>query len=836
MTHQDTFKIHQPKKSISVKKTIFTSDNQPNSFNFNVKIMRYFLFNLLLLLPIFGFCQTQETYSRVKIDMHGRQPFTLARLGLDLEHGNWQPNESFTGEFSTVELAIIRRAGFSYDTLIADLEAYILDQNRRSDAAILRGASDCNGGFYPIKTPRNYRYGSMGGYLTYQEMLSTLDSMRRLYPNLISVKTPISDSLKTIEGRPIHWLRISDNPDRDETDEPQVFYNALHHAREPNSMSQLIFYMWYLLENYATDPEVKFLVDNTALYFVPCVNPDGYVYNQTTNPFGGGFWRKNRRTNADNSFGVDLNRNYGYKWGFNNNGSSGQPSSDIYRGTAAFSEPETELIRRFCNEHRFQVALNYHTYGNLLIYPWNFSDSPTPDGAIFTGFTEIMKRDNNFKEGTTTQTVGYSVNGNVDDWMYGEQTTKPKVFSMTPEVGSAALYGFWPPRDAIMDLNKAGLNMNLTTAHFVHNYGVATDETPQYMPSKTGNFRFNIKRYGLKTGDLQVTLRSGSANLTTTTAVKTFTLNQMQTATDSLSFSLATTIKGGDDIVFLLSVNNGSWTRTDTIWKIYGAPNIAFQQNTSTVAGFQSTSGWGASVAKYYSAPSSIADSPTSDYLSVANSNITTTAPILIPANASKAVLRFRTTWEIEPTNDYVTPSVEVNSSGTFQPICGKLTRNHPTLNQPVYDGSQIRWLEEEFDLTPFVGKTVRWRFALTSNAVVQADGFYFDDMALSISTPTGTATQFLEAKDFSISQNYPNPTTHSTTIDIGFDQQKTQAARLIVTDISGKLVFQKPLQNADNQKVVLNTEGWSAGVYFYYLDADDGRLRTRAKRLVVTR
>jgi carboxypeptidase T len=798
--------------------------------------MRYFLLNLFFFLPSLVFCQNQETYSRVKIDMHGQQPFTLARYGLDLEHGNWQPNESFTGEFSASELTIIRQAGFAYETLIPDLQAYILTENRRSDAAILRGASDCNGGFYPIKTPLNYRYGSMNGYLTYQEMLSTLDSMRRLYPNLISAKTPISDSLKTIEGRPIHWLRISDNPDRDEADEPQVFYNALHHAREPNSMSQLIFYMWYLLENYATDPEVKFLVDNTALYFVPCVNPDGYVYNQTISPIGGGFWRKNRRPNADNSIGVDLNRNYGYKWGFNDNGSSSQPSSDIYRGTAAFSEPETELIRRFCNEHRFQLAMNYHTYGNLLIYPWAYNDQETPESAIFRGFSEIMKRDNNFLAGTGIQTVGYSVNGNVDDWMYGEQTSKPKIFSMTPEVGAAALYGFWPPRDAIMDLNKAGLNMNLTTAHLVHNYGVATDETPQYIPSKTGNFRFNIKRYGLKTGDLRVTLRSGSPNLTAATTIKTFTLNQMQAATDSFSFSLATTVKNGDEILFLLSVNNGTWTRTDTIRKIFGSPDIPFKQNEATVAGFQTTSNWNISTTKYYSAPSSITDSPTGNYPSLANSNITSVTPFLIPANATKAVLRFRTTWEIEPTNDYVAPSIEVNSSGTFQPICGKLTRNHPILNQPVYDGSQIRWLEEEIDLTPFVGKTVRWRFALTSSIMVQGDGFYFDDMALSISTPTGTATQFLEAKDFSISQNYPNPTTHSTTIDVGFDPQKGQATRLIVTDISGKLFSEKSLQNVDNQKLVLDTSTWPTGVYFYYLDGDNGRFRTRAKRLVVTR
>ena len=67
--------------------------------------------------------------------------------------------------------------------------------------------------------------------------------------------------------------------------------------------------MWYLLENYETDTEIKTLVDNTALYFIPIINPDGYIFNESTNPNGGGFWRKNRKDNGNDTFGVDLNRN-----------------------------------------------------------------------------------------------------------------------------------------------------------------------------------------------------------------------------------------------------------------------------------------------------------------------------------------------------------------------------------------------------------------------------------------------------------------------------------------------------------------------------------------------
>lgn len=71
-----------------------------------------------------------------------------------------------------------------------------------------------------------------------------------------------------------------------------MLYNSLIHAREPQSLAQLVFYMWYLLENYDTDAEVRYLVDHTEMYFVPCLNPDGYLYNEAyrPNPADGHNW------------------------------------------------------------------------------------------------------------------------------------------------------------------------------------------------------------------------------------------------------------------------------------------------------------------------------------------------------------------------------------------------------------------------------------------------------------------------------------------------------------------------------------------------------------------
>ena len=161
-------------------------------------------------------------------------------------------------------------------------------------------------------------------------------------------------------------VKISNNPDVNE-DKPEILYTALHHAREPMGMMQMIYYMYYLLENYGTDPEVTYLVNNREMYFIPVVNPDGYEYNRQTDPNGGGMWKKNRRKNDDGTYGVDLNRNYGpyIYWNAPNGGSSINPATDLYRGASPFSESETSAIRDFLSKKNFKNATN-----NRISNPW----------------------------------------------------------------------------------------------------------------------------------------------------------------------------------------------------------------------------------------------------------------------------------------------------------------------------------------------------------------------------------------------------------------------------------------------------------------------------------
>ena len=435
---------------------------------------------ILTAVPATATLDSPLKYSSVRIIPRGADDVrTLLEGGLALDHVGRNSPTAFDVVLSEIELTILRESRVPYEMLLEDVIANYNErpvmsvEERRTLEASMKAQYSVAG----------FEFGSMGGYYTFDEVVRELDSARTLYPNLITVKQSLGAS---VQGRNLWMVKISDNADTDE-DEQEVLYTGLHHAREPQSMATLMYFISYLLENYGTDSDATFLVDNRELYFVPVVNPDGYVYNQTTNPNGGGLWRKNRRMNTGGSFGVDLNRNYGYQWGYDNIGSSNIPTSETYRGTAPFSEPETQIIRDFAVNHNFMSCLNYHSYSNLLIYPWGYiSNFVTPDSALFIGMADDMTQFNGYVYGTANQTVGYIVNGEANDWMYGEQTTKDKILAMTPEVGSFS-DGFWPSINRIFPLAEENVYPNIQVA-----YGPSSLFTPGLSLSSTsGNGVFS---------------------------------------------------------------------------------------------------------------------------------------------------------------------------------------------------------------------------------------------------------------------------------------------------------------------------------------------------------
>ncbi len=402
--------------------------------------MKFFLIIITFLSTLFSHDIYHQIYKEIKIynsSLSNHQ--ILHSLAIDVDH-IIKKDEFIQFVISQHDLNKLISENIDFDIIHDDIEEFYksrLIQNYSS---------------------RDFDYGSMGGYYTFDEIEQNLDELSSLYPNLISEKISIGQSL---EGRNIWAIKVSDNPNIDEN-EPQALYTGLHHSREPMSYMNLFYFMHWLGENYNSDLLAQHLVNNREIWFIPAINPDGLVYNQSIAPSGGGMQRKNTRdTCSGTPIGVDLNRNYGYLWGYDNDGSSPDGCSETYRGTSPFSEPETQAVRDFVNQHNFKINFNYHSYSDLLIYPFGYeyeNNAPQEDIDIFIEYGEDMVQYNDYVLGTGPDLL-YPVNGDACDWMYGEAG----IFSYTPEIGGNS-DGFWPATQRILPLAEENLYPNQVLA------------------------------------------------------------------------------------------------------------------------------------------------------------------------------------------------------------------------------------------------------------------------------------------------------------------------------------------------------------------------------------
>lgn len=574
---------------------------------------------------------------------------------------------------------------------------------------------------------KSFGYGSMGGFYTLQQVINKLDTMFLQYPNLITQKFQIGTS---IENRPIYAIKISDNPNQNE-DEPEVFFNSLTHAREPQGLMVLMYYIYYLLENYGTDPEVTYLIDNRQIYFVPVVNVDGYEYNRSTYPSGGGMWRKNRRSPD----GIDLNRNYGYMWGYDNNGSSNNPVDETYRGSAAFSEPETQAMRDFCNSHNFKTALNYHTYGNYLIFPWGYINQETADSAYFRDFAIDITKFNGYSWGTGGDLL-YNTNGDIDDWMFGETTTKQKILSMTPEVGST---GFWPVRSLIFPLAEENVKPNLYITWVAGGYVSLKSYSfsqKYFNPGDNVQLTAKIKNKGLgNSSDISVQLKALSPDIIVNDGTRN--IGQISSGEEFIletpfSFSISQNISQIKKIDMLLSVFSGSVPMdVDTITFSIGTPQYILKDTTDNISTLWNAYVWSTTTSIYNSAPNCYTDSKNGLYANDANNSITLKNEIDL-TGVQNPHLSFYTKYDIE--NDWDYGQVKFSTyNGTWISLPGKYNHLGSGSFQPndqyVYDGLKQEWVKEEIDLSSLIGQKVKIRFEFHSDSFEQRDGWYVDDI-----------------------------------------------------------------------------------------------------------
>lgn len=761
-----------------------------------------------------------QRYSRVHLDISNTEDLSrLKEMPLALDHAHWKLEvDEVVIEVNDFELDLIQQANIPFHVEIDDLELFY--SNRLSEQQHLLSTKNvnCDSTVAPLD-PINFELGSMGGYYTYQEMLDDLDSMHSLFPNLISAKEPIH-TFTTEEGRPLYWVRISNTPNTDDPSKPEILYTSNHHAREAAALSINMYTMWHILENYASDEDLRYLVDNVEMYFVPLVNPDGWVYNETIQPNGGGMWRKNRRNNGNGTFGVDLNRNYGYEWG--GVGSSGNGNSDVYRGTTPFSEAESQALKWFTEQHAFQIALNYHTAANMLLHPWGYTDNiECDDHDRFIAFKSWMTEVNGYLN--IQSSLLYEAAGDSDDWMYGDTTTKPKILAMTPECGSNA-DGFWPPTSRILPLCRENLPQNLRGAYILLDYLRVEDLSSDAL-SVQGVIDISMQRLGLpESSGFIVDLESLDPAVTINTSAKLVSgLSYGESILDSFDYTVDTQSLFNPEVGFVLSVNNGSHVFRDTLYKRVSVVNPALSIDGTTLSPFQNegSSSWSTTTEDFVSAPTSITDSPNDDYENQTTQTLLLT-PIINLSNAQDALVRFAAKWDIEADYDYVQfEALRVSSTGLpndWLPLCGKYT-NSGTPDQdegmPLYDGVQNTWVEEEVDMTEFIGDSIQLRFQLVSDNFVTGDGFYFDDFKLFISGNMDSVINNLSAMNnpAPLAVIVPNPARNNIRIETAHPWN----GHISILNALGQEVMRHAL-HTESQQGILNIGHLPAGSYYIHL------------------
>jgi carboxypeptidase T len=274
-------------------------------------------------------------------------------------------------------------------------------------------------------------------YHNYAEMVADIKAVEAAHPSIVDVFS----IGKSYQGRDIWAAKISDNVGTDE-DEPEVLFDALHHAREHMTVEQALYLLHLLADNYGHDGTITNLVNSREVWIVFMLNPDGAEYDLTCGGSHAPYcaWRKNRQPNCSGcGVGTDLNRNYDYMWACCG-GSSGSTRSETYRGPKAFSAPESRAMRDFVNSRvkngiqQIRAHITFHTNGQLILWPYGHTKTDIPpdmsydDHAAFVTMGKAMASLNGYKAEQSSDL--YITDGDQIDWLYGVH----KIFSFTWEL------------------------------------------------------------------------------------------------------------------------------------------------------------------------------------------------------------------------------------------------------------------------------------------------------------------------------------------------------------------------------------------------------------------
>uniref|UniRef100_A0A182WW69 Peptidase M14 domain-containing protein n=1 Tax=Anopheles quadriannulatus TaxID=34691 RepID=A0A182WW69_ANOQN len=319
----------------------------------------------------------------------------------------------------------LRAANIPYEVVIEDMQRAIDTENPSLEET-------------ELWENRNGHRMTWTAYHRLADIYDWMDYLAQTYPDLCSTKA----IGKSVQGRELKVLRISNgNPSN-----RAIWMDGGIHAREWISPATVTYIANELVEDWDNQPDH---LRNVDWYVLPVHNPDGYEHSHQYDRL----WRKNRGgLQYGPCAGVDLNRNYGYKWG--GQGTSKQPCSEIFAGSGPFSEPESKAVSEFMQSSAadWKGFLTFHSYGQYILYPWGYDRVVPPDHADLKRVGDAAAEQMLQASGGSRYTVGpsgstlYPAAGGSDDWARGALNIK---YAYTVELRDTGRYGFVLPANQI---------------------------------------------------------------------------------------------------------------------------------------------------------------------------------------------------------------------------------------------------------------------------------------------------------------------------------------------------------------------------------------------------
>jgi len=670
-----------------------------------------------------------------------------------------------------------------------------------------------------------FQLGSLGGYHNFQEIHEFFDSMVQNSPFPIYVDT-IGFS---IENRPILAYHIGDTLTNN-----SVLLTSLIHAREPGSVSVLMYWLSNLATEYKNGvSKAKFIIENRHIAIVPIVNPDGVLFNEANYPQGGGMWRKNRRNNGDGTFGVDLNRNFGplSSWDMPNDGSSIQTKDETYRGLSPFSEPEAVAIRDFCNISQFRIAMNYHTFGDMILLPDDKGEHITPN--FYDAFGMETQRLSGYIYGLSLPTVGYPVRGSTDQWMMLKEQNREAISAMTPEVGRIGR-SFWrTPADSILiqcqvnskliDNVVRGASVNIRPV----SANVIQKESKLFLQIRLVNIGLDGSRrneYFLKVDFSENPIRL----FNNIHAIPALQSGDEYMVEEELVF--LDSFNNADEIEILIDVSYKDFNFQDNFKIRPGFYEDKFLFSDSLFTSNWKTKHWGL---EFDNTKSKLVlnDSPYISSYPLDSAVLEFLEPISL-SDFNFAELIFDTRWEIERFYDFGWIEIKNSSENQWQnaPLAERMVHSENGFNgrQPLrthgYHGIIKNWCKEKMSLQEYLNQDINLRFLVSADANKNYSGLYLDSILIrkypKILIPKSGLS--VEANFNDIINIYPNPAKPGETVFISED---TSVSNIKLFDFQGNKV-EIDFNNFKSSFIV--PESVSAGVYILQFDINAYPIRKK--------